>query len=58
VPQESFVRDFSAKVGREDIFKPRIGSESLYEINNDNGVRAVNSVTSKNIIVSIVFATL
>jgi hypothetical protein len=31
--------DFNAKVGREDIFKPAIGNESLHEISNDNGVR-------------------
>jgi hypothetical protein len=30
--------DFNAKVGREDIFKPTIGNETLHEINNDNGV--------------------
>jgi hypothetical protein len=34
--------DFNAKVGKEDIFKPTIGNESLHEINNDNGVRLVN----------------
>jgi hypothetical protein len=28
--------DFSAKVGREDIFKPMTGNESLHEISNDN----------------------
>jgi hypothetical protein len=39
--------DFSAKVGREDIFKPIIGSEA----NNDNRVRVVNFATSKNLIV-------
>jgi hypothetical protein len=27
--------DFDAKVGREDIFKPTIGNESLHEISND-----------------------
>jgi hypothetical protein len=27
--------DFNAKAGREDILKPRIGNESLYEISND-----------------------
>jgi hypothetical protein len=43
--------DFSAKVGMEDIFKPRIGNESLHEISNDNGVRVVNFATSKNLIV-------
>jgi hypothetical protein len=34
--------DSSSKVGREDIFKPTIGNESLHEINYDNGVRIVN----------------
>jgi hypothetical protein len=34
--------DFSSKVHKEDIFKPTIGNESLHEISNDNGVRAVN----------------
>jgi hypothetical protein len=34
--------DFTAKVGREDIFKPTIGNESLYKISN---------ATSKNLIV-------
>jgi hypothetical protein len=42
---------FSAKVGREDIFKPTIGNESLHEIGNDNGVRAINFATSKNLTV-------
>jgi hypothetical protein len=38
--------DFSAKVGREDIFKP-IGNEGLHEISNDNGVTVVNFATSR-----------
>jgi hypothetical protein len=46
-----FLRDFNAKVGREDIFKPTIVNESLHEISNDNGVRVVNFDTSKNLIV-------
>jgi hypothetical protein len=29
----------SAKVGRENIFKPRTGNESLKEISIDNGVK-------------------
>jgi exonuclease III len=41
--------DFNAKVGREDIFKPTTGNESLHEISNDNGVRIVNFPTSKNL---------
>ncbi|PNF37683.1 hypothetical protein B7P43_G11996 [Cryptotermes secundus] len=43
--------DFNAKVGREDIFKPAIGNESLHEISNDNGVRVVNIDTTKNLTV-------
>jgi exonuclease III len=41
--------DFNAKVGREDIFKPTIGNESLHKISNDNGVRLVNFATFKNL---------
>jgi hypothetical protein len=43
--------DFNAKVGREDIFKPIIGNESVHEISNDNGVRVVNFATPKNLTV-------
>jgi hypothetical protein len=43
--------DFNAKVGRESIFKPTIGNESLHEISNGNGVRVVNFATSKNLAV-------
>ncbi|KAJ4437040.1 hypothetical protein ANN_17174 [Periplaneta americana] len=48
--------DFNAKVGREDIFRPTIGKESLHAISSNNGVRLVNFATSKNLIVkSITF---
>jgi hypothetical protein len=43
--------DFNAKVGRENIFKPTIGNESLHEISNDSGVRVVNIATSRNLVV-------
>ena len=43
--------DFNAKVGREKIFKPTIGNESLHQHSNDNGVRIVNFATSKNLVV-------
>jgi hypothetical protein len=43
--------DLNAKVGREDIFKPTTGNESLHEISNDNGIRVVNFATSKNLVV-------
>ena len=35
------------KCGRDDIFKPTIANESLHQDSNDNGVRIVNSATSK-----------
>jgi len=50
IPHENFVR-FQCKIGREDIFKPTIRNESLHEISNDNGIRAVNFGASKNLIV-------
>jgi len=43
--------DFNAKVGRENIFKPTIGQESLHQDSNDNGVRLVNFATSQNLVV-------
>jgi hypothetical protein len=42
---------FSAKVGREKIFKPTTGNKSLHEIINDNGVWLVNFAASKNLVV-------
>jgi hypothetical protein len=48
--------EFSAKVGRENIFKPTIGNESLHGINNGNGFRGVNFAPSRNLVVkSIMF---
>jgi hypothetical protein len=42
---------FNVKVGREDIFKPTIGNESVRKINNDNGVRVVNFAAPKSLTV-------
>jgi hypothetical protein len=39
--------DFNAKIGKEDIFKPKSGNENLHEICNVNGA---NGATSKNLI--------
>ena len=41
------LRDFNAKVGRENIFEPTIGNESLHQDSNDNGLRIANFDTSK-----------
>ena len=40
--------DFNAKVEIENIFKPKIGNEGLHQDSKDNGVRIVNSATSKS----------
>jgi hypothetical protein len=48
---EILLDDFSAKVGREDTFKPTTGNESSHVINKDNGIRIVNFATSKNLVV-------
>jgi hypothetical protein len=37
--------DLNAKLGRGDIFRPKIGNESLHQGSNDNSVRIVNSTT-------------
>jgi hypothetical protein len=42
--------NFNGELGREDIFKPRIGNDSIHQDSNDNGVRIVNFATSKNIV--------
>jgi len=48
--------DFNTKVGRENILKPTIGNESLYQHSNDNCVRIVTFATSKNLVIkSIMF---
>jgi ankyrin repeat protein len=51
ISYENVVGNFNAKVGREDIFKLTIRNENLHDISNDNGVRLVNFVTSKNLTV-------
>jgi hypothetical protein len=45
------IGDFNAKVGRHDVFKLTIGSESLYETNNNNNNRVglANFAPSKNL---------
>ncbi|PNF43306.1 hypothetical protein B7P43_G14457 [Cryptotermes secundus] len=50
-PLKILLRDFNAKVGKEDIFKPTIGNEGLHETSNDNGVRVVNFATSNKLTV-------
>jgi hypothetical protein len=46
---KNLLRNFNAKLVREDIFTPTIGNENLREINNDNVVRVVKFTISKNL---------
>ena len=43
--------DFHAQLGREDIFKPTIRTESLHQVGNDNAVRILNFATSRILVV-------
>ena len=43
--------DFNAKVWGQNIFKPTTDNECLHQDSNDNGVRIVNFVSSKNLVV-------
>ena len=43
--------DFNAKLGKENIFKPTIGNESLHQDSNYNDVKILNFATSKNVVV-------
>jgi hypothetical protein len=45
------LRDFNAKLGREEIFKPTNGNDRLHKEGNDNDVRIVNSATLTNLVV-------
>jgi hypothetical protein len=47
---KNMLRDFNEKFGREDIFKPAIGNESLHQDSNDSSVRIANFVISKNLV--------
>jgi hypothetical protein len=48
---KKLLRNFSAKVGREDIFKPTVRNKSLHKISDDNSVGVTNIAASKNLIV-------
>jgi hypothetical protein len=45
------VRDLNAKIGQEEIFRPTTGKWSLFDISNDNGLRAIDFDASINMII-------
>jgi len=44
--------DMNVKIGREKMYKPVIGQESIHKENNDNGERLIDFAVSRNMIVS------
>jgi hypothetical protein len=44
--------DFNEKLRRENIFKPKIGNESLHQVSNDNGIGIVKFATLKHLVVT------
>ena len=44
------LRHFSAKLRKEDMFKPTVWNENLHQDSNDNCVRIVDFATSKNVV--------
>jgi hypothetical protein len=49
---EILLGGFSAKTGKEDIFKPTARFKSFHKISKDIGIRAVNFVLSGSLIVT------
>ncbi|CAK1591299.1 unnamed protein product [Parnassius mnemosyne] len=45
------IGDMNAKVGRESIYRPTIGSHSLHKTSNDNGTRLIDLATSLGMVV-------
>jgi hypothetical protein len=42
----------SAKVRKEQIYRPIIGKHNLHKMSNDNGMRLINFASSRNMVVS------
>ena len=51
------LEDFNAKVGKQNIYKPTIGNESLHNETNDNGMKMIQFAISKGLNCEILVLT-
>ncbi|XP_038116921.1 uncharacterized protein LOC119769090 [Culex quinquefasciatus] len=49
------IGDMNARFGREEMFRPTIGPESLHMVTNDNGQRCIDFAASRGMVLSTVF---
>ncbi|XP_050079536.1 uncharacterized protein LOC126567354 [Anopheles maculipalpis] len=49
------IGDLNAQVGREEAYKPTIGSFSSHQLTNDNGLRLINFASSKHMSIRSTF---
>jgi hypothetical protein len=51
-----FLGYFNDKVGRQIVYRPTIGKDSLHENSNDNGTRLTNTAMSKELVISSIYS--
>ncbi|KAL4083660.1 hypothetical protein QTP88_028976 [Uroleucon formosanum] len=44
--------DFNAKIGKEEVYRPTIGRDSLHDTSNDNGTRLINFCMTNGMVLS------
>lgn len=47
-----FIGDFNAKVGREKVYRPTIGMNSLHSESNENGNKLISFAAARNMVIS------